>query len=44
MPFITEEIWQQLPKATGAPAIIMITMYPVPTSRFDDERPRRRWR
>ncbi len=29
MPFITEEIWQQLPKAGGAPASIMVTLYPI---------------
>ncbi len=29
MPFITEEIWQQVPKVTGTPASITITMYPV---------------
>jgi valyl-tRNA synthetase len=28
MPFITEEIWQTLPKPSGAPGSIMITMYP----------------
>jgi valyl-tRNA synthetase len=28
MPFITEEIWQRLPKAAGAPASIMIARYP----------------
>jgi valyl-tRNA synthetase len=37
MPFITEEIWQQLPKATGTPGSIMITMYPVADSGLVDE-------
>ena len=37
MPFITEEIWQQLPKATGTPGSIMITMYPVADASLFDE-------
>ncbi|HXU74850.1 MAG TPA: valine--tRNA ligase [Polyangia bacterium] len=37
MPFITEEIWQQLPKATGTPGSIMITMYPVADAVLVDE-------
>jgi valyl-tRNA synthetase len=37
MPFITEEIWQQLPKPSGAPQSIMITLYPVRDARFSDE-------
>ncbi|MCA1663874.1 MAG: class I tRNA ligase family protein, partial [Myxococcales bacterium] len=37
MPFITEEIWQQLPKATGTPGSIMITMYPVADASLVDE-------
>jgi valyl-tRNA synthetase len=37
MPFITEEIWQKLPKSSSAPQSIMITMYPIPDSRFADE-------
>jgi valyl-tRNA synthetase len=42
MPFITEEIWQQLPKLTGTPGSIMITMYPVANATlFDDESERR---
>jgi valyl-tRNA synthetase len=28
LPFITEEIWQRLPKAAAAPSSIMITSYP----------------
>ena len=36
MPFITEEIWQQLPKATGTPGSIMITMYPVADASLVD--------
>jgi valyl-tRNA synthetase len=37
MPFLTEEIWQQLPKASGAPQSIMITLYPVPDEGFIDD-------
>jgi valyl-tRNA synthetase len=37
MPFITEEIWQQLPKATGTPGSIMITMYPVADASLVDD-------
>ncbi|HEX4457888.1 MAG TPA: class I tRNA ligase family protein, partial [Polyangia bacterium] len=37
MPFITEEIWQQIPKATGTPGSIMITMYPVADPSLIDE-------
>jgi valyl-tRNA synthetase len=37
MPFVTEEIWQQLPKASGAPQSIMITLYPMPDPRFVDD-------
>jgi valyl-tRNA synthetase len=37
MPFITEEIWQQLPKGSGAPQSIMITLYPVRDVRFHDD-------
>jgi valyl-tRNA synthetase len=37
MPFVTEEIWQQLPKASGAPQSIMITLYPVRDVRFYDD-------
>ena len=37
MPFITEEIWQNLPKATGTPGSIMITMYPVADQSLIDE-------
>jgi valyl-tRNA synthetase len=37
MPFISEEIWQQLPKASGAPQSIMITLYPMPDPRFVDD-------
>ena len=37
MPFITEEIWQQLPKASGTPQSIMITLYPVRDVRFHDD-------
>jgi len=37
MPFVTEEIWQQLPKPTGAPQSIMITLFPVRDVRFLDD-------
>jgi valyl-tRNA synthetase len=37
MPFLTEEIWQQLPKAAGAPQSIMITLYPVVDEHYLDE-------
>jgi valyl-tRNA synthetase len=37
MPFITEEIWQQLPKASALPQSIMITLYPVRDVRFHDD-------
>ena len=37
MPFITEEIWQKLPKPTGTPQSIMITLYPVRDVRFLDD-------
>jgi valyl-tRNA synthetase len=37
MPFLTEEIWQQLPKPSGAPQSIMITLYPVRDIRFLDD-------
>jgi valyl-tRNA synthetase len=37
MPFITEEVWQQIPKPTGTPGSIMITMYPVADPTLVDE-------
>jgi len=37
MPFLTEEIWQQLPKPAGAPQSLMITLYPVRDLRFVDD-------
>jgi valyl-tRNA synthetase len=37
MPFITEEVWQQIPKPTGTPGSIMITMYPVADTGLVDE-------
>jgi valyl-tRNA synthetase len=42
MPFITEEIWQQLPKPTGAPDSIMITMFPTDDESLLDEEAERR--
>jgi valyl-tRNA synthetase len=38
MPFLTEEIWQQLPKQSGATGSIMITYYPKTDERFVDEK------
>jgi valyl-tRNA synthetase len=37
MPFLTEEIWQHLPRSSGAPQSIMITLYPVRDVRFYDD-------
>jgi valyl-tRNA synthetase len=37
MPFLTEEIWQHLPKSSGVPQSIMITLYPVRDLRFIDD-------
>ncbi len=37
MPYITEEIWQRLPRAVGAPASIMIARYPVVDARWEDD-------
>jgi valyl-tRNA synthetase len=34
MPFITEELWQKLPKPQGAPQSIMITLYPIADPRY----------
>jgi valyl-tRNA synthetase len=42
MPFITEEIWQQVPKPTGSPQSIMITMYPVADESLIDADSERR--
>jgi valyl-tRNA synthetase len=36
MPFITEEIWQQLPKPSVAPGSVMITAFPAAEERFLD--------
>ena len=36
MPFLTEEIWQQLPKPSVAPGSVMITAYPAADERFLD--------
>ena len=44
MPFLTEEIWQQLPKPQGAPQSIMITLYPIRDVRFVDDAREARWR
>jgi len=37
-PFVTEEIWQKLPKSTGTPHSMMITVYPQCEQTFVDER------
>jgi valyl-tRNA synthetase len=37
MPFITEELWQKLPKPQGAPQSIMITLYPISDPRYLDD-------
>jgi valyl-tRNA synthetase len=37
MPFLTEELWQQLPKAQGSPQSIMITLYPILDPRYTDD-------
>jgi valyl-tRNA synthetase len=37
MPFISEEIWQRLPKPAVAPGSIMITLYPIADERFLDD-------
>jgi valyl-tRNA synthetase len=36
VPFVTEEIWQRLPKPARQPASLMITLYPQRDRRFDD--------
>jgi valyl-tRNA synthetase len=36
-PFVTEEIWQKLPKPGHLPASLMVTIYPKGDSRFIDE-------
>jgi valyl-tRNA synthetase len=37
IPFVTEEIWQRLPKPSALPASIMVTLYPRPESHLVDE-------
>ena len=37
MPFLSEEIWQQLPKPAGTPGSIMITLYPTVAGQLIDE-------
>src|SRR5262249_52688326 len=36
-PFVTEEIWQKLPKPSTAPASLMVTVFPTKDARFVDE-------
>ena len=42
MPFITEELWQRLPRPAGGPASIMVAPYPRATRRARDEDAERR--
>ena len=35
-PFVTEEIWQKLPKPSTAPASLMVTVFPTRDARFVD--------
>ena len=37
MPFLTEELWQKLPKPEGAPQSIVITLYPITDLRYLDD-------
>ncbi|MBI4510717.1 MAG: valine--tRNA ligase [Deltaproteobacteria bacterium] len=37
MPFLSEEIWQKLPKPAGLPASLMITLYPRADDRLVDD-------
>ncbi|MSP62410.1 MAG: valine--tRNA ligase [Myxococcales bacterium] len=37
MPFITEEVWQHVPKRAGTPASIMVTMFPTLDPTLVDE-------
>jgi valyl-tRNA synthetase len=37
MPFVTEELWQGLPRRNGAPASIMVDAYPPPGTASRDE-------
>jgi valyl-tRNA synthetase len=38
MPFVTEEIWQRLPRAEGDPESVMIAPYPVAEARWVEDR------
>jgi valyl-tRNA synthetase len=40
-PFVTEEIWQKLPKPATVPASLMVTIYPMAEPRLVDERAER---
>jgi valyl-tRNA synthetase len=40
-PFVTEEIWQKLPKPATLPASLMVTVYPMAEPRMVDERAER---
>src|SRR5206468_7657195 len=37
MPFVTEEVWQRLPKRSGHAPSIMISRYPAPDSLLDPQ-------
>ena len=37
IPFVTEEIWQKLPKSSALPASLMVTVYPRRDERFIDD-------
>jgi valyl-tRNA synthetase len=36
MPYLTEEIWQTIPKPSGAPGSIMVTLYPIADESLRD--------
>jgi valyl-tRNA synthetase len=36
-PFVTEEIWQKLPRPSTSPASLMVTVYPGKDARFRDD-------
>ncbi|MCC6993927.1 MAG: valine--tRNA ligase [Deltaproteobacteria bacterium] len=37
MPYLSEEIWQKLPKPLGTPNSIMVTLYPIPDAQLIDD-------
>eukprot|EP00957_Ditylum_brightwellii_P038278 2894294-Ditylum_brightwellii.AAC.1 len=36
MPFVTEELWQRLPRGEAAPRSIMVSAYPAPCAAWRD--------